>query len=196
MNATKETIQACADALGLTMSAEFVPWSKSRNAKGPGKDRWAVEGRGKKIAHPSDRSLNWRIMLKHGDRDVVTTDYSAGIGHCPCEKDRRHTFAPRWTVDRLEAVICETERGHVAGRTYQKSIPILPDTADVVHSLIMDADVLNYRDFEDWADSVGYDKDSRTAEKTYQACVAIALKIRAAIGDDGIKALQEAGQDY
>lgn len=78
MTDTKATAQAAIDALGLKIRAEFVPFSASRNRdekNDKGKPRY---------------SLNWRVTLVriHGPdneagRDILTTDYSAGIGHCP-----------------------------------------------------------------------------------------------------------------
>ena len=65
MTDTKQTIVDAAAELGVTMTAEFVPWSKSRD-------------KGEK--HPS---LNWVITLHKGGRAFLTTDYSAGCGHCP-----------------------------------------------------------------------------------------------------------------
>ena len=62
----KETqITDTAAKLGLTMTADFVPWSLSRNA-------------GEK-----DPSLNWKITLHKDGRPFLTTDYMAGSGHCP-----------------------------------------------------------------------------------------------------------------
>jgi hypothetical protein len=50
--------------------------------------------------------------------------------------------------------------------------PTIPDVADVVQSLAQDARgtrVVN--GFEEWAGEYGYDTDSRSAERTYEACV-------------------------
>jgi hypothetical protein len=55
----------------VDITAEFVPWSQSRN-------REEKDDRG----NPR-RSLNWRVTLKIRGRDVLATDYGAGIAHCP-----------------------------------------------------------------------------------------------------------------
>ena len=75
-------------------------------------------------------------------------------------------------------------------------IPILPDTADVIYSLVMDSDVLNHGSFEDWAGYAGYDTDSRAAEKIYKACLEIALKMSTMIGDIGMAKLRDACEGY
>ena len=46
-------------ALGLTVTSEFVPWSKSRNAKPNPKT--------------TDYGLNWRVTLNRDGREIVTT---------------------------------------------------------------------------------------------------------------------------
>lgn len=43
---------------------------------------------------------------------------------------------------------------------------------------------------------LGYDPDSRKAEAIYKACLEIALKLRNALGEDGLAKLREAAQDY
>lgn len=82
------------------------------------------------------------------------------------------------------------------GFSADKSKPILPDSLDVLYSLISDSDVLNHSAFEDWAGELGFDADSRKAESIYRACLEIALKLRAALGDDGVTRLAEIFQDY
>ena len=195
-------------ALGLTLRAEFVPWSQSRN-------------KGEK-----DRTLNWRVTLlrtvkvpktiprdtydpereapimsrsivagEFVDRttEVLTTDYSAGIAHCPSYDTS--TFRGQVTVDGKTALEWETENG-TKWRDGLRGAPILPDTLDVVNSLILDSDVLNYPTFEEWAGDLGYDPDSRKGEAIYRACLEIALKLRNVIGEDGMTQLREAFQDY
>lgn len=64
---TQETLSP-ADAiaaLGLTVESVFVPFSQSRNK---------AEG---------SKTLNWVVTVKRNGRDVIKTDYSAGIAHCP-----------------------------------------------------------------------------------------------------------------
>jgi hypothetical protein len=187
-----ETIPTPAEAiaaLGLTVDSVFVPFSQSRNAK-PGADGkvW--------------RSLNWTVTLKRNGREILTTDYSASEGHCPASKlsvgntDRKHMIA--WELEH------GTKAGavHYAGRdlrvsaSWAKRNAILPDPLDVIHSLVSDSDVLDSGGFENWASDLGYDADSRKAEAIYRACLELALKMRASLGDDGLAQLRDAFQDY
>lgn len=164
----------------VTVESVFVPWSKSRyfvpNAK------------------IQDRKLNWRITVKVDGRAILETDFSAGIGHAPSYK---------WKPSILDAESMEYEVEHGMeyeevehGRQRRKNMPILPDSCDVLASLALDSDVLNYSSFEEWAPDFGYDSDSRAAEKIYNNCMKIALQIRNGLGEDGLKALTEAVADY
>lgn len=175
------TTQAPADvmaALGLEVTSEFVPFSQSRN-------------RGEKSP-----SLNWRVTLHKGGREVLTTDYMAGCGHCPSYRPSVYqssdsAIATRW----------ECENGRKANMRYSLGVvgggkPILPNPVDVLYSLVSDSDVLDYGSFEDWAECFGYDTDSRKAEAIWKSCIEMALKLRGAIGDVGLSQLREAFQDY
>lgn len=193
----KQKIEAACAALGLTMSAAFVPWSKSRN-----KDE--KDDRGNPV-----KTLNWKVTVKRmamfdeghrpgSERTLLTTDYSAGIANCPAYKASVAQLGNRNSLMRDEAITQEVETGrtYVPAFSGQGSKIAPPDMADVISSLVMDASVLDAGGFEEWANEYGYDTDSRSAEATYRACLDIALKLRAGIGDDGLRALRDASQDY
>lgn len=60
-----------------------------------------------------------------------------------------------------------------------------PTAVDVLQSLLMDAaTVENARSFEDWAGDLGYDPDSRKAERIYRACEEQTANLRILLGDD------------
>jgi hypothetical protein len=189
MTETKERAQEAMDRLGLEVKAVFVPWSKSRNYK---------EG-----AKVSEMSLNWRVTLLRNGREVLTTDYSAGTGHCPAYKADIKAMGHSNSLMRGEAIHQECETGLPSlprsdGSVYinRSGKPILPDPLDVLHSLVMDSDALDHSTYEDWASDLGYDPDSRKGEAIYRACLEIALKMRNGIGEDGLAQLREAFQDY
>ena len=179
-----ERIDRVAAELGLTMTAEFVPFSKSRN---------------KKEKH---RSLNWLVTLRRGSCDILTTDYMQGSAHCPAYKASVRALGERNSVMRDSALRHECETGTQARMLENMGMPIngaklpAPELRDVLHSLALDADVIDCATFEEWASNYGYETDSRSAEKIYRGCLEIALKLRAAIGDEGLSKLREAGQDY
>jgi uncharacterized radical SAM superfamily protein len=186
---TKEQIERIVQNMGLTVESVFVPFSGSRNKaeKSP--------------------SLNWRVTVKRDGREVLTTDYSAGCAHAPSYKQ---TYGKRTIEDRERElrVDWECENGFPAirivweGRTHRilgmqgDKHRIQPKALDVLHSLAMESDVLDAGGFESWASELGFDTDSRKAEQTYRACLDIALKLRAALGDSGLQDLRNAFQGY
>lgn len=165
----KPELLKLAEELGLTIESEFVPWSKSKRAAEP------------------EPSLNWRVTLKRGGRPVLTTDYSAGQAHCPS-----YVWKQAGDIDGAVLVRRECETGRNAGLGWL----LLPDLADVLACLATDAEVLDFASFEEWADAVGYDSDSRKAEAIYRACLEMALKLRQGLGEDGLQRLREAAEDY
>lgn len=213
--------EALAD-LALTVESVFVPFSQSRNKAEPHK------------------TLNWKVTVKRNGRDILTTDYGAGIAHCPGYNtsppsqyrglDRkthngqpfpgttsayRRPTAAEAMADYQEAICAaECESGvamendwqnpdtfkprkvRAPGSDRSKVVPILPDTESVIYSLVMDSSVLDCGGFECWADEFGFETDSRKAESIYRECLDLALKLRAGIGEEGLRKLQDAFQDY
>ncbi len=180
--ATKHSeLDAFISALPISYSADFIPQSKSRNAgdKNP--------------------SINWKVTLTRNPAATLTTDYMQGIGHIP-NYQKIVPFNSRRTVAVASFEKLASEQGK-AGYSLDgsgmlaKPLP-KPELRDVLYSLIMDSDVLNYSSFEDWAQNFGYETDSRKAEKIYNACLAIALQLRGALGQPAIDKLQVLFQDY
>ncbi len=162
----------------ITMKTVFVPFSRSRNSS------------------KKNPSLNWRVTLCKDGRDILTTDYDAGIAHCPSYKQNDRTW------ERAKMIAYECENGRAA--IYLPSVDwigrgkreILPKIADFVHSILMDSSVLEHSTFESWASDFGYDVDSRKAEATYRACLEIALKLRNGLGESVLSELHDIFQDY
>jgi hypothetical protein len=60
-----------------------------------------------------------------------------------------------------------------------------PNQLDVLSSLLSDASCYeNSSSFEDFCSDLGYNSDSRKAEKIYQACEKNAKKLKQFLGDD------------
>ena len=67
-----------------------------------------------------------------------------------------------------------------------------PSVADVLDSLASDAGCAeNVRCFEDFADELGYDQDSRKAEAIYHACQKIAADLSKMLGETNYRELLE-----
>jgi hypothetical protein len=177
---------ALAEEAGLTVTAEFIPLSKSRT---------------KDEKYPT---LNWKVSLLRKGTLLLTSDYSAGCSHCPAyHNEKLKNSMGSWLHDRCVREECETGKCvlkpmPVGNGQYHftHGKPILPETRDVISSLLMDGDVVQYGGFEDWASNYGYDTDSRKAEQTYRACLEIGLKIRAAIGNEMFEKMLEVAHEF
>ena len=65
-----------------------------------------------------------------------------------------------------------------------------PTAAGVLNCLASDsASVENVRSFEDWASDLGYDPDSRKAEKIYKTIIKQAERLKKFLGNDLYKTL-------
>jgi hypothetical protein len=65
-----------------------------------------------------------------------------------------------------------------------------PSAEDVLDCLASDSSsVENAQSFEDWASDLGYDTDSRKAERTYNICCTQAGKLKRFLGEDLYKEL-------
>lgn len=153
----------------LTIESKFVPFSLSRN---------------KKEKH---KSLNWMVTLKKNGREILETDYSAGHGFCPSYKKK----GGKVHVHNMIAEECETGREYVIS-SWQKGKQILPDPANVFGCLLIDCDVLNYGNFEQWAMDFGYNADSRSAYAIYEQCLKTALKLSSYFSCKDMEELKDA----
>jgi hypothetical protein len=71
-----------------------------------------------------------------------------------------------------------------------------PTLADILDCLASDAaGIDNARDFEDWCAELGYDPDSRKAEKTFKVCEKQAESLKRLFGEDFKTLLYETGRE-
>ena len=181
---TQETTTAL-QALGLTLTVVNGPFPQC------GKDNWPA--------------IQFTIRLDFASRHVIETDYSLGIGHVkirgasplamrltPDETSMLSAWQQKPFADfkdkRLQAAVaCKLA-------VVQKLRPSLPD---VVYSLFSDgACYFSGQSFESWAVDYGYDADSRKAETTYRACMAVGQKLMAGVPDTARAEVALLLQDY
>lgn len=189
LQAEKTELLSFIDSLDIKYSAEFIPFSKSRN-----KDN-------------KDPSLNWKVTISKSHCSI-TTDYTQGVGHIPGNDNGIYNAPHKRDYEKLVA-----ENGKYTkvlpkmsnGRTdYFEAWSLMrarltlpaPKLIDVLYCLIIDTDVLNYANFEDWAGELGYDTDSRKGESIYKACLDIALQLRVILGNSNMDKLKDLFQDY
>ena len=94
-------------ALGLTISAVFIPLSVSRNAASKDGKAW--------------QSLNWRVSIMRNGREFLSVDYSAGSGQAPASK---RDFAGAFVGDDPKAVRAMRERACTCERLTCRSTPM------------------------------------------------------------------------
>jgi hypothetical protein len=89
---------------------------------------------------------------------------------------------PNWQANHYKVVL---KRGKKQFTTYfSKGIGLKgePTVEEVLDCLASDSASIENYDFEDWAPEFGYNKDSRHAEKIYNACIKQAQKLKNFLG--------------
>jgi len=181
-------IQEWAENNNVTLSSVFVPFSTSRNR---------LEN------HPS---LNYIVVLQCG-KHSINTEYMKGCGHIPLKtlSNNDHKSVVEREKNQLIKYCCENGKFPHAFRYSNikpKNIigkPVkfpIPTVDEVLYSLYIDSDVLNYRSFSEWAESFGYDDDSIKAREIYDACQKIAVVFDSMFSKQQKEELQELLQDY
>ena len=162
--------------VGLQCEIVFVPWPQSRSGRPEGAGFIATD----------DLNLNWKAIFWAG-KAAVTADYSQGIYCIPGAQALVRKDG--WTIYTYNAVkrACFEGKGYIHGGVlgtnpfFDRPLP-KPAADEILHALVHDAEVLNYSGFEAWAGDCGFDPDSRKAEKIYNECRDIALRLRALVG--------------
>lgn len=205
----KAEIAATLETLGLTVESRFIPFSQSRNKDDERKTlNWSVtvKRNGRDIL-----TTDYSAGAAHCPGYAAKKAPSAFVPRMYRRSDGTTRYASeRESMEQYREAVCAAEcesgmpmeidpfsRG--SDNTFKrkhKAPAILPDPVDVLYSLAMDSSVLDAGGFENWAGEYGYDTDSRKAESIYRACLDIALKLRAALGDTGMETLRNAFEDY
>lgn len=102
----------------------------------------------------------------------MTVEYSAGLAHIEWLRGNSSKPVP---IERIKFTggpgTRFVQRAFLKnGGMELRSRPKAPTIEDIFTSLGNDADVRNYSSFDEWAESLGYDPDSRKAEAVYRAC--------------------------
>ena len=150
--------------------------------------------------------LKFRVLLQHGGKDVLETDFSFGIGHVDLKKVKvpPSTFLPGWSNEETSFLAAWQRQPHAEFKDkalqarvterlarLQKLAPTLPG---VLSSLLMESDA-HGQTFEDWCGEFGYDTDSRSAEETFRACELIGRQLHK-VDAKTLEQAREILQDY
>lgn len=175
-------IEAYLNSIGLQHNIVFIPQSRSRNA---GKEP----------------CINWSVCLwkSNNDKNKMLTDYQQGVGHLP--KWNSPVKNEYDTKLKYSCMLRAIETGKVHRIVNDTPVPTNtkltpPSVVDVIYSLIMDSDVLDYAGFELWANNLGFDTDSRKAETIYNICINNTLKLKSILGQEALDKLKDLYQDY
>lgn len=127
---------------------------------------------------------NITMTVRRADRNPNWPDNLDGF-HYACILSRTFEGSARYT---------NLQTGETKPRTYTKRMTVPfstgsgwtrePSAADVLGCLSDDSASIKDYDFEEWCSNLGYDTDSRKAEKTYKACERQAAKLEAFLGSD------------
>jgi hypothetical protein len=166
IEATPETLQLIASRFGITIESSSP--------------RGEVEPAQSKDSKPWPH-IAYDVTLKRNGRDIWKGPYKLGVGHV---KGFRQGQLSMLEFQRIAASLAKI----------QKVAPKLPD---VLHSLMMDGSpYFQGASFEEWAGDYGYDTDSRSAEKTYAACMDTGRQMSRAFTAEELAQLQEAAREY
>jgi hypothetical protein len=131
--------------------------------------------------------VRWMVKLYRKNRFIIESEFKSGIAclHLEVLKCRNNCI---FYVDKLKE--CVRSGRDARGNKLKPSID------SFVHCLIMDAEVLDYRSFEAWANEFGYSSDSIKAKAIYDDCLKQALILRNAFSDADLKKLQDAAREF
>ena len=134
----------------------------------------------------------WTISLwRRGEAFTMTTKYKTGIGHRENKAGNSPPTMPRFYKLQDAENWLEGFNGAKNGPYRAKT----PNVASVISSLLMDMDGAEMS-FRSWCDNYGYDNDSITAFKTYQACDKIAQDMNKVFKRSELEELRTMLEDF
>lgn len=152
-------------AHGITMTATFLRLDSEPASTKDGKS-W-------------DHFL-WNVTLRKGTNQL-DTPYRMGLGHCTPGRAFGHATTVDIPGTPGDTIWYKAPTGTEPGT--RRVTPTPPDVADVLDSLASDASCYdNARTFEEFANDLGYDPDSRKAESIYNKCGQISKALRDLLG--------------
>ena len=176
------------EELALTCAATFLPTPQPAD----------------KVPSPQ---LHWSVTLT-GNGHTLVTSYTQGCGHVLGYKQpwfRKKTYEDRQR-DRDMRRVCEN--GKLEPQPTRESSSVYkelrkcggkqpaPLLRDVLWSLIMDSDALEYS-FDEWASNLGYNPDSRKALEIFLLCQKNSTSLQKIVGGyTNLERLREAYRNY
>lgn len=125
----------------------------------------------------------WSVSVSRPPKPAFNTEFKTGTGNRVLLRGRP------------SEVIQFPNTLHAEHWMKLNCVPHPPEAANVFHSILLDSEACN-ESFEDWADNFGMDKDSRRAEKVYEACKEIGFKVRAMFSRAEQEEIRKLLEDY
>lgn len=173
----QKTIQQFIDEHKVTMTAERISARTDRAA-----DDW------------DKNAFHFLVTVQYDGRDYKFP-YSMGSGHAVLEPWEKLAGWGKFYSPTLKMSGTKKDYDRLANQSYKPRMQYEvelralmykapePELPNVLNCLALDySSYINSRDFEDWAADLGYDQDSRKAEKIYHAVRDSALNIERLFG--------------
>lgn len=126
------------------------------------------------------RDGDWKCDHFRVSFNSYETDYYTGLGHRKSRRNEKNPYTPRTIA-------------HEEWDKYNL-IVVKPKAADVLHSLLMDAEAANMS-FRDWCGEYGMNSDSIKDRGTYDACCEVGVGMRRTFTRAQIEELRTMMQD-
>lgn len=134
-----------------------------------------------------EKRLSYLVSFS-GRGHSFTTPYSMGIGHChSCKHWNPVDYGCKDSIFHHEKIEEELKTNRYK---------IFPSLSDVLYCCLGDIRAIDLMEFEEWAKDLGYDPDSRSAEKIFRECESLSKKFRKILGAEVIEKLEELLKDY
>jgi len=147
-------------------------------------------------------SDQWQITFKKAGKFSESFDFYTGSGHRINNSGVSLSPANKKYIDSVKAVtglsnalVRESKQEKLVKNIFVQSYAVTPTQASVLYCLLLDAES-GSMSFDDFCDNFGYDSDSMSDFKIYQACMAITKQVQKLFTCSERQQLQELLQDY
>jgi len=111
----------------------------------------------------------------------ATEEWSRNASHYKCTLMRREVTGKRYKAQKDGTAVVGKMTTYFSQGSAHRSDPTAEDVLDCLAS---DASLVDQNGFEGWCSELGYDTDSRRAEKTYRVCEHGAKRLLKFLGED------------
>lgn len=149
--------------------------------------------------------ITYTVALEKDAREVWRGEYHLGVGHVDPKragdpwsfrKDRHLTLQEQSMLHQWQrnpgVRFRDPENHAILAAKLAKQQRVQPSLEDVCCSLMLDGQpYFDGETFEEWAEGLGYDTDSRRAEKIYNACMETGRALQANLDHETLNGLRE-----